>query len=98
VWDRAALVALDPKDRPAYLDTLWRVLVPGGLVLLVTFTYDQKKLPGPPWSVSDDDVQALCGERFTIERILTRDEALGPKFIEAGVTSLTESLYALQKR
>lgn len=98
IWDRAALVAVDPQDRAAYVDALWRVLAPGGLILLVTFAYDQEKLPGPPWSVSHDDVEALFGERFRIERVVTRDEPLGPKFVEAGVSSLTESLYALQKR
>jgi thiopurine S-methyltransferase len=98
IWDRAALVAIDPKDRARYVEALLRVLVPGGVILLVTFTYDQAKVPGPPWSVTDDDVRTLFGATCTIEKLEARDEELGPKFVEAGVTSLVESAFLLTKR
>ncbi|KAK3282103.1 hypothetical protein CYMTET_10141 [Cymbomonas tetramitiformis] len=37
IWDRAALVAVDPALREAYVDSMDRVLRPGGQILLVTF-------------------------------------------------------------
>ena len=98
VWDRAALVAVDPKNRTRYVEALQRVLVPGGVILLVTFAYDQTKLSGPPWSVDDGEVDALFSAGFHIEKHATRGEARGPKFIEAGVTSLVESVFRLTKR
>lgn len=98
IWDRAALVAVDPKDRPRYVEALSRVLLPGGVILLVTFAYDQSKLPGPPWSLADGEVDALFSGGFAIERLAARDEAPGPKFVEAGVTSLVESVFLLTKR
>lgn len=98
VWDRAALVAIDPKDRPRYVEALLRVLVPGGVILLVTFTYDQSKLPGPPWSVPDDEVHALFGASCSVEKLAARNEQPGPKFVEAGATSLVESVFLLTKR
>lgn len=98
IWDRAALVAIDPATRPRYVEALTRVLRDGGVILLVTFCYDQSKLPGPPWSVTDDEVHTLFGAACAVEKLAARDEAPGPKFVEAGVTSLVESVFLLTKR
>jgi thiopurine S-methyltransferase len=97
VWDRAALVAIDPANRERYVEALLRVLRPRGVILLVTFSYDQQKLLGPPWSVSDDEVTRLFGPTCTIERLLQRDEPPGPKFVEAGAT-VQESCFLLRRR
>jgi thiopurine S-methyltransferase len=97
VWDRAALVAIDPANRERYVEALLRVLRPRGVILLVTFSYDQQKLAGPPWSVSDDEVTRLFGATCTIERLLQRDEPPGPKFVEAGAT-VQESCFLLRRR
>jgi thiopurine S-methyltransferase len=98
VYDRAALVALDPPTRQAYVEGLRRLLRPRGRVLLVTFAYDQHRLPGPPWSVDDDTVAALFAAGFTVQRLQVRDEPLGPKFLAAGVQRLTEAAWLLQAR
>jgi len=98
IWDRAALVALDPATRPRYRDALLRVLAPGGAILLVTFVYDQTKLAGPPWSVNDDDVNALFGASCSVEHLVDRAEVAGPKFHEAGVSEVRERLFVLRRR
>jgi thiopurine S-methyltransferase len=98
VFDRAALVALDPPTRAVYVERLRAVLRPGGRILLVTFGYDQTKLPGPPWSVDDDTVRTLFADGFVAERLAVRDEPLGPKFLAAGVTRLTEACWLLELR
>jgi thiopurine S-methyltransferase len=98
VYDRAALVALDPPTRAAYVGSLLRVLAPGGRVLLVTFAYDQAKLPGPPWSIDDDTVHALFDAAFVVRCLARRDEPIGPKFAAAGVTSLVEACWLLERR
>jgi thiopurine S-methyltransferase len=36
VWDRGSLVAIDPPLRAKYLNTISRVLKPGGVILLST--------------------------------------------------------------
>jgi thiopurine S-methyltransferase len=97
IWDRAALVAVDPANRERYVEALLRVLRPRGVILLVTFSYDQEKLAGPPWSVSDDEVTRLFGPSCTIERLQQRAEPPGPKFVEAGITA-TESCFLLRRR
>lgn len=103
-WDRAALIALDPTTRRRYVDTVHALLAPGGRILLVTFAYDQTKLPGPPWSVDDATVQALFladsagGPRFTVEKLEERRADGGPKFKAAGADELTESIYLVTRR
>jgi thiopurine S-methyltransferase len=98
IYDRAALVALHPSQREAYVRSLRRVLVPGGRMLLVAFSYDQSKLDGPPWSVDDALVAALLGAHFDIETLAVRTEELGPKFVAAGVTALHERCVLLTHR
>jgi len=98
IYDRAALVALDPPSRATYVEALLRVLRPEGLVFLVTFEYPQDKVKGPPWSVSLADVHALYSECFAIELLEEGPSTGGPKFAAAGVTDLTERAFLLRKR
>lgn len=67
VFDRAALIAVDPVHRARYVDVLDALLAPNGFVLLVTLEVDAGS--GPPHRVSADDVDALFGARFHIERL-----------------------------
>jgi thiopurine S-methyltransferase len=57
VYDRAALVAMPPELRIAYIAKL-RELASGAPELLVTVVYDQAKFEGPPFSVEDTEVYA----------------------------------------
>lgn len=97
VFDRAALVAVDPSTREAYVARLAAVLRPGGRVLLVSFDYDQAKLSGPPWAVSSEVVHALCDAAFEVELLEERLAAVSPKFAAAGA-EVWERLFLLQKR
>jgi thiopurine S-methyltransferase len=90
IFDRAALVALDPACRQRYVDGLHRLLKPGGHLLLIAFAYDQSRIAGPPWSVDADTIESLLGDRFSIETIAVRSEEGNPRFQEAGVTEMEE--------
>jgi thiopurine S-methyltransferase len=59
VWDRAALVALDPTRRARYVAHLRALLPPGGRVLLNAFAYDPGVMDGPPHPVPPAEVRAL---------------------------------------
>jgi thiopurine S-methyltransferase len=98
IYDRAALIAVDPKTRARYVQTLATALRPGGRMLLITLTYDQARLDGPPWSVPQGTVEELFAADFTIEHLQTRPEVAGPKFQERGITAVTESAFALTRR
>ena len=98
IFDRAALVAINPSDRARYVETLASMLRPRGLILLVCFEYDQSKLDGPPFSIPEADVHALFGARFEVELLEHLDEPSGERFRRAGVPVLRESIYRLTMR
>ncbi len=72
VWDRGALVAIDPDRRDSYVDVTKRLLRPGGQLLLNAFEYDQDRMDGPPWSVPEAEVRARYGE-LGVERLASFD-------------------------
>jgi len=81
VWDRAALVALDPPRRRRYAAYL-RAVIPSGRLLLNSFTYDPSVMEGPPHSVSSDEIRTLyAGARIAL--IDERDE-LTERFRDLG--------------
>lgn len=69
VYDRAALVALPPQMRADYVKHLKQVLPKGTRYLLVTMEYDQSQLQGPPFSVSETEVQTLFADFANVEKV-----------------------------
>lgn len=96
VFDRASLVALDGPTRVRYADHMRAVLPPGARTLLITFDYDQDQMPGPPFSVSHEEVHTLFGEGFEVELLDTRD-LLDEQFRARGLTRMRESAFALRR-
>lgn len=94
LYDRAALVALQPSTRTHYLLTLAKLLEPRACLMLVTFHYDQEKLPGPPFSI-DPQLARLLYQGYSFDNVVTRAVAAGPKFLEAGVEQVFESLLVM---
>ncbi len=98
VYDRGALMALPEAVRFQYADHMLRIVPEHAHILLITLEYDQRKVPGPPHSVPEEEVQALYGPRCRIERmdrIATAE--LPPKFAEAGIGTVTEAVYHIVK-
>lgn len=58
VYDRAALVAMPPERRIAYVAQLRSLVPPATQGLLVTIAYPQDRFAGPPFSVEDREVRA----------------------------------------
>ena len=94
LYDRAALIALPPAMRERYAAHLQQILPPIVRGLLITLDYDQTQMPGPPFAVSDDEVQRLLGGAWQV-RMLEEQDVLGEswKFLQAGVTRLEERVY-----
>jgi thiopurine S-methyltransferase len=67
IYDRAALIAVAPERRPAYLATIHRLAAPEARWLLVTLEHDLGK--GPPFSVSPAALTTLVEGRFSLERL-----------------------------
>ncbi|MEZ5551704.1 MAG: thiopurine S-methyltransferase [Pseudomonadales bacterium] len=98
VYDRGALVALPATMRRRYADHLQRILPDRTVTLLITLEYDQALIDGPPFAVSESEVQALFGDRGSVTR-LARHRAvdLPPRFGKAGVSEAREVVYRLEK-
>jgi thiopurine S-methyltransferase len=98
-YDRAALVALPTDIRQRYASQFAALMPPGSRSLLVGFEYDERRKPGPPFSVDATEVERLYCTDFEVrelERIDIIDSS--PKFAAAGVPSLHEVVYALTRR
>lgn len=72
-WDRGAFGALPAARRPPYVRVLRSLLRPGSTVLLEGYTFDQRRLSGPPFSVRDAELCGAfpdCGVRVLADRRL----------------------------
>ena len=97
-YDRGALIALPPDKRPIYADHIQRVIPDGGETLLITLDYDQARVPGPPYSVPEEEVQALYGQRCRVTRLdYFETDLVPPHFKEAGLASVMEGIYRITK-
>lgn len=96
VYDRASLIALPPAMRQDYAAKMTE-LAQSAPKLLVTLEYDQSKMDGPPFSVSEDEVRALYQAKYQVKQ-LTAQNVLGDnkKFREKGLNYMNECIYQLE--
>eukprot|EP00928_Gymnodinium_smaydae_P048318 TRINITY_DN32296_c0_g1_i1.p1 TRINITY_DN32296_c0_g1~~TRINITY_DN32296_c0_g1_i1.p1 ORF type:complete len:337 (+),score=69.29 TRINITY_DN32296_c0_g1_i1:47-1012(+) len=101
-FDRGALVAVDPKDREQYAQSLTRLIAPGGRVLLVATEHQPFKggKLGPPFQVTEAEVKALFGAAFEIRQLCREDTIDRPPggMRERGIDHFYEVVYLLTKR
>ncbi len=97
LYDRAALIALPPQMRVAYMQLLSGLLPTGCQGVVVTLDYDQALLGGPPFSVGDEELrQGFAGWQVDeLEAVEVIEES--PKFLQAGVSSLLERVYRVSR-
>ena len=98
VFDRAALIALPPELRRRYVGELYARLPHDCRGLLITLEYPQAERDGPPFSVPEDEVTALCTPHWEVERIDHRPiPADHPGFVN-GVSRLDTAVFTLRRR
>ena len=98
VYDRAALIALPEEMRQSYVKHLTDVLPAEVRILQVIMTYPQEEMDGPPFAVAEDELYALYGKSFVIEKLDSFDIfAENPKFRERGLSGLTESIFLIKR-
>jgi thiopurine S-methyltransferase len=72
IFDRASMVAIEPKLRQAYVDVLGSLLAEGGTILLVVLerkgTEEGMKM-GPPFSVSEAAVREQYEDKDWVETV-----------------------------
>jgi thiopurine S-methyltransferase len=80
IYDRAALIALPPEMRKTYTQQLL-TLTNKAPQLLLSYEYDQFLHPGPPFSVSEDEVKSHYQGIYKIEKLEVRE-------VEGGIKGL----------
>ena len=99
VLDRAALIALPATMRRRYAGELYARLPAGCRGLLITLEYPQQQKNGPPFSVDENEVQALYALEWKIKRLARRDIlAAQPGFVAEGVTRLETAAYRFERK
>lgn len=100
VYDRAAIVALPPDSQRRYAKLLAALMPPSAHLFLISLSYDQSEMDGPPFSTPANTITQLFSTEFDIVHAEHNDNALaGSKNLEQrGLTQLTESLYVLKRR
>ena len=75
VYDRAALVAFPEEMRDRYAPHLVTLTV-AAPQLLISYEYDQACMDGPPFSVTEHELERLYRERFVFS-LLEREQVAG---------------------
>lgn len=99
VYDRASLIALPPEMRTRYAQHLCLLLPAATRMLLISLEYPEHEMQGPPFAVHEDEVRRLFETRMSLEKVLEKDVlAENPRFIQRGLTTLSEKVFRLKKR
>ena len=99
LYDRAALIALPAAMRERYAAHLTAILPAGCEGLLITLDYAQSQMNGPPFAVSDGEVQARFSDGWQVELVERLDVLAGNwKFIKHELQALDEAVYRLRRR
>jgi len=92
LYDRGALVALPGADRARYVETTDSLLEEGAFRLVITLSYDDSVISGPPYSVSAGELLSYWPD---LECVQSRNDLANspPKFREAGLDEVIESVW-----
>lgn len=94
-YDRAALAALPSSVRAAYVEQIRTLCQPGSVGLMITFSYPQEQMQGPPFSLPNEEVEQLFSSGFDIE-LLEQLELEDEK--DRGLSNVSSSVYKLTRR
>jgi thiopurine S-methyltransferase len=99
LYDRASLIALPQDMRVEYVELLNKILPACADMLLITLTYNQTLMSGPPFSVEQGEVVELYESLYNIELLHEAEVLEGHiKFKERGLDYLTERVYKLSRK
>lgn len=97
-YDRASLIALPPEWRERYARHLAYLMPAATRGLLLSIAYDQSRMKGPPFSVTEDEVRQLFQQGYDIERLAHYEgpERLG-NLADRGLETLDERVYLMTR-
>ncbi|GAA6134803.1 thiopurine S-methyltransferase [Oceaniserpentilla sp. 4NH20-0058] len=95
VYDRAAIIALPPLMRKDYSQHIMALTL-GAQQCVITLDYDQALMSGPPFSVTQIELEQHYANNYDIEPIKHNDIIEHePKFKQNGLPYLMQGLYRL---
>ncbi|MDY7232135.1 hypothetical protein [Hyalangium rubrum] len=95
-YDMSSLIALPVELRKRYAQHMKdELLPPTATGLLISVAYDAPHYPGPPFSISPEELPRLWGDRFHLEPLGSGEKLVGPP---TGRISTTESAWLLTPR
>lgn len=92
IYDRAALVALPEELRPRYTAHLIDI-TSNSPQILIAYHYDQNRVQGPPFSISNEEVGLHYQDTYNLTLIVSMDVEGGMK----GKCEATENVWLLRK-
>ncbi|KAM9308777.1 putative thiopurine S-methyltransferase [Gastrophryne carolinensis] len=92
VWDRGAMVAVNPIDRARYAELMLSLLNEDCRYFLVTVEYNPKLHAGPPFYVTNSDVEQLLGSVCNY-KLLKKIDGLTEKQRQWGLDFYNEKIY-----
>ncbi|HEA25671.1 MAG TPA: thiopurine S-methyltransferase [Ectothiorhodospiraceae bacterium] len=97
VYDRAALVALPESMREDYVTQLQQIVSPKSKILLITTTYPQQEMDGPPFSVAEREIRRLYQPHWQVEQLYTHNFPDDhPRLQNRGISRMEESVYLIR--
>lgn len=97
VYDRGALVALNPELRERYVGRLLGSLDAPKPTLLISFDYPQDEMDGPPFAVDQAQLERFFGKTHRVRELAALDVLSDqPRFRERGLSRLSELVVALE--
>jgi thiopurine S-methyltransferase len=97
VYDRAALIALPEEARVLYSKQLMALMDPQTAMFLITTSYHQNEMQGPPFSVDEHEVTALYIERFSINQLYNKPFETPPHLQDQALLDACEQVFLLTK-
>ena len=88
------MIAINPSSRVDYVNQIRKQTKQGAVGLLITFSYPQEQMQGPPFSLHDDEVRWLFSDGFELECLekIDLDDEKGH-----GLTKVTSSVFKITR-
>lgn len=99
IYDRAALIALPTSLRQLYVETINRISSKGTKILLISLSYPETEMQGPPFNIPAQQISKLYSPQWKIKLHHQVDIlSQSTKYQERGLSSLYEHIMILEKQ
>jgi thiopurine S-methyltransferase len=99
IYDRGALISWIPEMRARYVQHILALTTRGAQTLLIVVEFPQAQMAGPPFPVTEDDIERLYGGDHAIEQLSRQDILdIEPRLRARGLTELREVCYRLTRK